>query len=566
MIQMIEINAKFVHNNLALRYFREIASNYHLPVLHQSFTINQSANLILSAIREMDSQVYLFSCYIWNIDLVLKLSKAIKMLDSAAKIILGGPEVSFHDEDWLKKHDYIDVILKNEGETWFTKIGQLYESDPKMLLAYLSLLKGIVAEPALMDISGLGVPYTDSELETFKIAYYESSRGCPYTCSYCMSARGSKLRYKSIEQVKLDLARFFRANTPVIKFVDRTFNAPVDRAIAIMDYIKEIDNGVTTCHFELSPTLLNDKLISKIATLRKNLVQFEIGIQSTNERTIKAIQRNMPISSLAMVEKLCALDNCHTHLDLIAGLPYEGVEEFEKSFNDVLALGPDHLQLGMLKILHGSLIKEQLKEHGYVYDEHPPYEFYQNRYLSFLQKQDLVACEEGVESYHNAELFTNTLAHLYKSIDSPYRFYQQIGAVLIHNQLHSFPDGFDNRLILLRDMIVEHTSSTVEMVEGLLAFDLLNVNQKLPKSLSHMRVETHGKWHDVIRNHPEMIPTSLKEQSAKQLIKLMTVFKSNYHIFEKRMTDDELYYVKFKNDEAIRLLDTANVKELKEFY
>jgi hypothetical protein len=381
-----------------------------------------------------------------------------------------------------------------------------------------------------------------------------------------MSARGSNLRYKSIKQVKSDLKRFFDAKTPIIKFVDRTFNAPIARATEILDYLHEIDNGITTCHLELSPSLLSDAFIEKISSLRTGLVQFEIGIQSTNETTIHEINRLMPTSSFEQVKKLCLLTNCHTHLDLIAGLPYETSEIFEKSFNDVLAMKPDHLQLGMLKILHGSLIKDQVREFEYLYDEDAPYEFYQNKFMSFADKQNLVACEEGLEAYHNSELLSSTLDYLYKRIDSAYQFYEHIGSILIENKLYNFPDGFDNRLILLKEYVLSYTSIDLATIEGLMAFDLIKNGQKLPATLSHLRVETHGKWHDVIRNHTQIIPEILKNKNAKQLIKLMTVFKSNYHVLEDKLKSEELYYVKFKDVDEVVILDVANIIELKEFY
>lgn len=522
MLNLIEINAKFVHNNLAIRYFRARFEKRGLSYDHHTYTINQSAQHILLGLSKAKYQTYVFSAYIWNIDLILNVTHLLKSIRPESRIILGGPEVSFHDHDWLKQHPQIDLLLRHEGEGWFDQVTlNTLEPWPEG--------QSIVTVKPLEDLKSIGVPYTPIELKQFGLVYYESARGCPYQCTYCMSAKATKMRYKSLDQVKTELMVFIEAKTPVVKCVDRTFNAPIERAMEILAFLNDHDQGVTTFHFELSPNLITDDFIAYVKTLRKDLVQFEVGIQSTHERTLKAIKRHMPLSVLDKVRDLCVLDNCHTHLDLIAGLPFETLAQFENSFNQVLALKPDHLQVGMLKLLHGADLRDNHHHYGYQFDPKPPYEFLSVEDLDFADKTILIALEEAVERYHNSEKLTLTLSYLYKRVASPFVLYCDLGREILDQLIKGFSMRFEGLCELMLSYFENKADHQVDtkLLEGLMVLDFLNAGLKFPEKWKPYRIQLMGEWHDLIRSLQPQLPQRFSEMTTKQLIKQITVVHTN---------------------------------------
>ena len=350
----------------------------------------------------------------------------------------GGPEVSYDAVEFLKKNPAFFGVMVGEGEETFHELAGYYiERKPETLsgirgVAFRDENKGrdIVHTGwrELMDLSK--VPFAYSNLTEFKnrIIYYESSRGCPFSCSYCLSSIDKKLRFRDIELVKKELQFFIDNKVPQVKFVDRTFNCKHDHAMEIWRYITENDNGITNFHFEISADLLRSEELALMKTMRPGLIQLEIGVQSTNPQTIKAIRRTMDFEKLkGIVEQIHSFGNIHQHLDLIAGLPYEGYDSFHKSFCDVYALRPEQFQLGFLKVLKGSHMMEMTGEYQILYKDREPYEVLSTAWMTYGEILRLKMVESMVEVYYNSGQFKNTLVFLEKYFDDPFRMYEALG-------------------------------------------------------------------------------------------------------------------------------------------
>lgn len=435
-IQLVEMNAKHVHTNLALRYFRELFEKHDMGVDLCTLNINQDSSLQLMRIvgQDLDSpRLILFSVYIWNVSQVLTLAQDIKKILPQAYIVFGGPEVSFHGTQWLKAHPYVDFVVSGAGEGFILALAQGIKTEG--LWQLLEGLKGSIHQYPELPMEAVPFGYRQDELEAQYILYFEASRGCPYNCSFCMSARSSALNYRPLAQVESALRTFALYPNKVVKFIDRTFNAPEARAMAMLDLFEATDNGTMTIHLEISPTSLTEAFIDRVSRLRKDLVQFEVGIQSTNLKTLEAIHRSMPSFVLERLKKLCALDNCHTHVDLIAGLPEDAIDTFIAAIESVLAIQPDHLQLGMLKMLNGAPLTESAHQYGYAYSQAPPYTFLFNKSLSYLDKQRLACIEEGIERLYNAERWSKSLRDLHDQLDHPAALYEVVGRQILNQAL-----------------------------------------------------------------------------------------------------------------------------------
>ena len=386
------INAKYIHSNLAVYSLKASADRYQDHVEIAEFTINNQADYILKEIYKRKPEVLLFSCYIWNLSMIEEVMREFHKLCPKVPIWLGGPEVSFEVEEFLYKHPEVSGIMMGEGEETFRELCERYLCKGENLpleKTDLNDIKGIAfvyeedgerkvqVNPwrDILDMSTLPFSYNKMEDFSNRIIYYESSRGCPFSCSYCLSSVDKKLRFRNLDLVKEELQFFIDQKVPQIKFVDRTFNCLHEHAMEIWRYIHENDNGVTNFHFEVSADLLNEEELALMAQMRPGLIQLEIGVQSTNEVTIKEIKRTMKLERLKeIVEKVKSFGNIHQHLDLIAGLPFEDYDTFRKSFDEIYALQPNQLQMGFLKVLKGSYMFEHAQEYGILYHDNPPYE------------------------------------------------------------------------------------------------------------------------------------------------------------------------------------------------
>ena len=437
-ILLAACNAKYIHSNLAVYNLKSCSGEYSSSVVVKEYTINQIRDDILKDIYLEQPDVVCFSCYIWNISFVRELVPDLKKILPQVEFWAGGPEVSYDAVEFLKKNPAFFGVMVGEGEETFHELAGYYiERKPETLsgirgVAFRDENKGrdIVHTGwrELMDLSK--VPFAYSNLTEFKnrIIYYESSRGCPFSCSYCLSSIYKKLRFRDIELVKKELQFFIDNKVPQVKFVDRTFNCKHDHAMEIWRYITENDNGITNFHFEISADLLRAEELALMKTMRPGLIQLEIGVQSTNPQTIKAIRRTMDFEKLkGIVEQIHSFGNIHQHLDLIAGLPYEGYDSFHKSFCDVYALRPEQFQLGFLKVLKGSYMMEMTGEYQILYKDREPYEVLSTAWLTYGEILRLKMVESMVEVYYNSGQFKNTLVFLEKYFDDPFRMYEALG-------------------------------------------------------------------------------------------------------------------------------------------
>ena len=437
-ILLAACNAKYIHSNLAVYNLKSCSGEYSSSVVVKEYTINQIRDDILKDIYLEQPDVVCFSCYIWNISFVRELVPDLKKILPQVEFWAGGPEVSYDAVEFLKKNPVFFGVMVGEGEETFHELAGYYiERKPETLsgirgVAFRDENKGrdIVHTGwrELMDLSK--VPFAYSNLTEFKnrIIYYESSRGCPFSCSYCLSSIDKKLRFRDIGLVKKELQFFIDNKVPQVKFVDRTFNCKHDHAMEIWRYITENDNGITNFHFEISADLLRSEELALMKTMRPGLIQLEIGVQSTNPQTIKAIRRTMDFEKLkGIVEQIHSFGNIHQHLDLIAGLPYEGYDSFHKSFCDVYALRPEQFQLGFLKVLKGSHMMEMTGEYQILYKDREPYEVLSTAWMTYGEILRLKMVESMVEVYYNSGQFKNTLVFLEKYFDDPFRMYEALG-------------------------------------------------------------------------------------------------------------------------------------------
>ncbi len=445
-ILLAAVNAKYIHANLAVCSLQAYAGEHvkEADVEIAEYTINQQKDDILMDIYRRRADILCFSCYIWNLDYIEELVRDMAKLRPDMPIWLGGPEVSYDAPDVLARLPEVTGVMKGEGEETFAGLCRFYQGGEGDL--GLRSLRGITFRDRdgtvrdnpwrpVMDLND--IPFVYHQMETFrnKIIYYESSRGCPFSCSYCLSSVDKQLRFRDLEKVRRELQFLIDQEVPQVKFVDRTFNCRHEHAAAIWKYIAEHDRGITNFHFEVAADLLNEEELEILGSMRPGLVQLEIGVQSTNPDTIREIRRTMDFGRVrGAVERIREKGNIHQHLDLIAGLPFEDMESFARSFGDVYALRPEQLQLGFLKVLKGSYMEEKKLEYGLVYKSRPPYEVLYTKWLSYEDMMRLKGIEEMVEVYYNSRQFTHTLEALEARYPSAFlmydglaRFYEEQG-------------------------------------------------------------------------------------------------------------------------------------------
>lgn len=432
------VNAKYIHSNLAVYSLQSYAARHGIRAEIAEYTINQQKDEILRGVYRQKPEVLCVSCYIWNISFVEDIMGDIRKILPETDIWVGGPEVSYDAEAFLERCPWACGVMCGEGEETFLELASYYEkrtekesSGPAAIRGLVCRQEGqIVRTPSrpIMDMDKLVFPYGDMALFSHKIIYYESSRGCPFSCSYCLSSIDKKLRFRSLDLVLDELQFFLDEKVPQVKFVDRTFNCKKEHAMAVWTYIRDHDNGVTNFHFEIAADLLTEEEISLIASMRPGLIQLEIGVQSTNERTIREIRRKTSFDKIAeTVRKVQKGGNVHQHLDLIAGLPYEDYESFRRSFGQVYDLRPQQLQLGFLKVLKGSHMKEMTEEYGIVHKELEPYEVLGTRWLPYEDILKLKMVESMVELYYNSGQFQNTIACVEPLFEDAFTLYEKLG-------------------------------------------------------------------------------------------------------------------------------------------
>ena len=472
-------NAKYIHSNLAVYDLQAYARQYQQHILLKEYTINQQKDEIMKDLYEEKPDVICFSCYIWNISFVKELAEDLKKVLPSVPFWAGGPEVSFDAEAFLAANPAFDGVMVGEGEETFLELAGYYVDHEKSL----EQIRGIAFRKEnqvlhngwreIMDLSKVPFPYKDLQDFDHRIIYYESSRGCPFSCSYCLSSVDKKLRFRSLDLVRKELQFFLDHKVPQVKFVDRTFNCKHDHAMAIWKYIVEHDNGVTNFHFEIAADLLREEELELMATMRPGLIQLEIGVQSTNPQTIKAIRRTMDFEKLkGIVEQIHSFGNIHQHLDLIAGLPYEGYDSFHKSFCDVYALRPEQFQLGFLKVLKGSYMMEMTGEYQILYKDREPYEVLSTAWLTYGEILRLKMVESMVEVYYNSGQFKNTLVFLEKYFDDPFRMYEALGRFYEKKGYSEISHSRMRRYEILMEFAGEQKEIPLEALSDVMLLDL----------------------------------------------------------------------------------------------
>ena len=482
-ILLAACNAKYIHSNLAVYNLKSCSGKYSPNVVIKEYTINQIRDDILKDIYLEQPDVICFSCYIWNISFVKELVPDLKKILPHVDFWAGGPEVSYDAVEFLKKNPAFFGVMVGEGEETFHELAGYYiERKPETLKE----IRGVAFHDEtkvpdivhtgwreLMDLSK--VPFAYSNLTEFKnrIIYYESSRGCPFSCSYCLSSIDKKLRFRDIELVKKELQFFIDNKVPQVKFVDRTFNCKHDHAMAIWRYITEHDNGITNFHFEISADLLREEELALMKNMRPGLIQLEIGVQSTNPQTIKAIRRTMDFEKLkGIVEQIHSFGNIHQHLDLIAGLPYEGYDSFHKSFCDVYALRPEQFQLGFLKVLKGSHMMEMTGEYQILYKDREPYEVLSTAWLTYGEILRLKMVESMVEVYYNSGQFKNTLVFVEQYFEDPFRMYEALGRFYEKKGYSEISHSRMRRYEILMEFVGEQKEIPLEALSDVMLLDL----------------------------------------------------------------------------------------------
>lgn len=479
-ILLVACNAKYIHSNLAVYDLQAYASDYADHIVLKEYTINQQKDDIMRDIYLEHPDVVCVSCYIWNLSFVKELMADLIKILPGADFWVGGPEVSYDAEKFLTENSEFKGVMVGEGEETFKELaGHYVEKNPQNL----KNMTGICYRDGdqiihngwrqIMDLSS--IPFIYKDLSEFKnrIIYYESSRGCPFSCSYCLSSIDKKLRFRDTETVKKELQFFIDNKVPQVKFVDRTFNCKHDHAMAIWKYINEHDNGVTNFHFEISADLLREEELQEMSTMRPGLIQLEIGVQSTNPDTIKAIHRTMDFEKLkGIVDRIHSFGNIHQHLDLIAGLPYEDYDSFRHSFNDVYALKPQQLQLGFLKVLKGSHMMEMCREYGIVYKTQEPYEVLSTKWLDYDHVLKLKTVENMVEVYYNSGQFQNTLEYLEKFFPDAFSIYERLGSFYMEKGYGDVSHTRMRRYEILLEFLEDVPEISMDQVKDQMVYDL----------------------------------------------------------------------------------------------
>lgn len=515
------MNAKYIHSSLALRSIQRYCMKYEPYITKLELTINHYENEILRSIYDEKPDVLAFSCYIWNMEMIEKLIPTLSKILPNCKIVLGGPEVSFNSEELFVKNPCIDLVIEGEGEeTWYELMNHYIDGSKA-----LSDIKGIVYQddegiiqrnPSRMpmDLNKIPFVYDDVTQLDNKIIYYEATRGCPFSCQYCLSSTDQGVRFLALNRVFSDLQFFIDQKVKQVKFVDRTFNCNSKYAMAIWDYLKKNDNGITNFHFEIAADLFSEEVLVFLEDTRPTLFQFEIGVQSTNEEVLTIIQREMEFKEVArIVKRIKSFQNIHQHLDLIAGLPNEDMASFRKSFNDVMALRPEQLQLGFLKVLKGSGMHRDAKKYGLTYKDIAPYEILYTDHLSYDELLRLQAIEEMLERYYNSGRFVYSLEYLFTLFNTPFdavdalaEFWEGCG---YHKVKHSKNAHYD----ILLEFAIEKTNANVALMRELARFDLFLHEQlkDIPKNLITIDQDAYKEDVRAFYNTPGNIQTYLPE-------------------------------------------------------
>lgn len=543
-ILLTTLNSKFIHTNLAIRYLKQFVKDIdNIDVDIREYTINNDLDYILKDINKNKYDVILFSTYIWNVNDIVKLCHNIKKINPNIKIALGGPEVTYDSDTSMDTYEFVDYILYGEGELVFRDFVSYLKGEVSIenVNGLVYRRNGIVIKnkpmELLKNLDLIPSPYENLDKDEYenRIVYYETSRGCPFNCQYCLSSTIQGLRYFSIDRVKKDLKALIDARVSQIKFIDRTFNANKKFAMEIMEFLMENDNDYTTYHFEVTAHLLTDDMLEFLSTCKEGLFQFEIGVQSTNEKVLEAVGRRDDFKKLSyVVQKIATFRNIHQHLDLIAGLPYEDYSSFENSFNDVFNLGIEHLQLGFLKMIKGTGVRNEADKHEYRYKDYPPYEILYNKYISYNEITKLKDIEEIIEKYYNSKNFVLSMRYIIHNYykESPFKFFEAFATYFDKNGYFDASQGKNQLYKILLDFYIDEVNINIDLFKEILKYDYISLGKtsNIPNFMNKIDVEDFkNKCHVFLQDNDNIskyIPR-FENTPAKQIIKYVhfEVFK-----------------------------------------
>lgn len=566
-ILLVGVNAKYIHSSLALWYLKSNSGNWNRDVYVYQCSINDLIDNVIRDIYLYKADVVAFSCYIWNIDYVYKLSESIKQLNIDTKIVLGGPEVSFDAKNILNDKLWIDYIISGEGEVVFEKF---LDEISKNKIGTVNL-KGVSSRGNFDDnfniVSNLDEiisPYTTEMFSSTKgrILYYEASRGCPFSCEYCLSSTYKGVRFFSIDRVKRDLQNIINNEISLVKFVDRTFNCHKRRAKEIFEFI--ISNNIKSVfHFEVAADLFDDELINVLKLAPNGTIQFEIGIQTTNEDVLQCINRKTNTEKvLNNVKKLISLQNIHIHVDLIAGLPKEDLNSFKKSFNEVYTLRSNQLQLGFLKILKGCELRKKAPLYGYKYRQYAPYEILSNNYLSYDELSEIKGIEELVERYYNSERFTLTLEYILNYyFSTPYELYYNFYKFNMENNYLNTSVSSKNLFNILMEFMenVENDIEKLNIINEIIKFDYLSSekSRSLPEKINrNILPEFKNECFEFLKNKENIgkYVEHYRDEPAKEIYK-----KVHFEVFDVKISN-------IIEGNISKIVDKSKIIEEKEIY
>lgn len=560
---LVGINAKFIHSNLAL-YSLKSYCNDREKISIKEFTINNNVNDILKNIYEENPDLIGFSSYIWNIDLILELSSAIKKILPLTKVLLGGPEVSYNLE-YIKEKEYIDFIITGEGEESFKKLisGEI-ELESICNLIYKKSGKIVINKKCNnIDLNRIPFPYSELDIDIDienKIVYYESTRGCPFSCNFCLSSIDEKVRALNIDRIYEDLKFFLNKKVGQVKFVDRTFNFNSSYAIKIWKCIIENDNGYTNFHFEMAADLINLEMLKVLKEARKGLFQFEIGIQSVNVETLQEINRtNKNNIIFQRVKEVTELKNIHQHLDLIVGLPKENYVSFKKSFNKVYNLEPQKLQIGFLKLLHGTILRNKAETLGLIYNEKAPYEILKTNELSYGEVIKLKGIDKIIDLFYNKERFKNSFKYVISLYETPFDFYESFYFYLQNRNLQEIKHKKNELYTIFYNFAFSNDIIEKVVLIDLFKLDML-INDNLKMIPKYIEV---GYDYNIIKKNRNRLYNDInfiennfnefvenRRYSKKQIIKLSNIDAFNIDI-DKWFNKSE---IEIKNNKQTYLL------------
>lgn len=484
-VLLVGINAKYIHSSLAIRYLHKYCKDLPCELEMLEVSINNHLIEIANLIFDAKPDVVSIACYIWNIELVKLLIPLVKKMLPNAKIICGGPEVSYATKEFMQEIPDVDYVVRGEGEEIFADLlKSLLDNKANDDINILGVAKrkanGEISPSiavTVADLDTIEFPYDDEDIENLKekIIYYESSRGCPYSCKYCLSCATRGVRYRSLDKVFAELSYFIRHNVRQVKFVDRTFNADKRHYLPILQFIAK-QNCRTNFHFEIVAHHIDDEIKAILKTMPKGRVQFEIGIQSTNLQTLGQISRANPWQEMTNnIKSIMAYGNIHLHVDLIIGLPYEDVHSFAKSFNDVYALKADMLQVGFLKLLKGAAMNDLIEKYDYVYMPQAPYQVISNKYMDYTTMRQLQIFVDVLELYYNAGRFKHTMEFLITLYnEDAYQFFADFAQYWREQKLHLAPHSPKVLYDFLYNFIeVNNKFINKQLIYNILKFDAL---------------------------------------------------------------------------------------------